>query len=201
MSSVQSLSCVHCNPMDCSMPGFPVYHQLLELTQTHVHRVGDAIQPSHPLSSPSPPAFNLSQQQGLYKWYHIFVFLCLVYVHCYVHSSTILNSKTHKQPNPLTGEWIKKMWHIYTMEYYSAIKRMNPGVGKDNLLQYSCLENSVDSGAWWATVHGVAKNWTWLHTHTEKNNEINEIMPFAAKWMSLIMLCEVRMTFNTVIHF
>ena len=55
------------NPVDCSIPGFPVYHQLLELTQTHVHRVGDAIQPSHPLSSPSPPTFNLSQHQGLFK--------------------------------------------------------------------------------------------------------------------------------------
>ena len=54
-----------CNPMDCSMSAFPVHQQLLELTQTHVHRVGDAIQPSHPLSSPSPPAFNLSQHQGL----------------------------------------------------------------------------------------------------------------------------------------
>ena len=49
-------------------PGLPVHHQLLEFTQTHVHRVGDAIQPSHPLSSPSPPAFNLSQHQGLLKW-------------------------------------------------------------------------------------------------------------------------------------
>ena len=49
--------------MDCSTPGFPVHHQLLELTQTHVHWVGDAIQPSHPLSSPSPPAFNLFQHQ------------------------------------------------------------------------------------------------------------------------------------------
>ena len=56
-----------CNPMDCSTPGFPVHHQLLELTQTHVHPVGDAIQPSHPLSSPSPPAFNLSQHQGLFQ--------------------------------------------------------------------------------------------------------------------------------------
>ena len=46
-----------CDPMDCSTPGFPVHHQLPELAQTHVHRVGDAIQPSHPLSSPSPPAF------------------------------------------------------------------------------------------------------------------------------------------------
>ena len=53
--------------MDCSMPGFPVHHQLLELAQTHVHRVGDIIQPSHPLSSPSP-AFNLSQHQGLFQW-------------------------------------------------------------------------------------------------------------------------------------
>ena len=57
-----------CNPMDCSTPGFPVHHQLLELAQTHVHRVGDAIQPSHPLLAPSPPAFNLSQHQGLFHW-------------------------------------------------------------------------------------------------------------------------------------
>ena len=54
-----------CDPMDCSTPGFPVHHQLLELTQNHVHQVSDPIQPSHPLSSLSPPAFNLSQNQGL----------------------------------------------------------------------------------------------------------------------------------------
>ena len=56
------------DPMDHSTPGFPVHHQLPEFTQTHVHWVGDAIPPSHPLSSPSPPAFNLSQHQGLFKW-------------------------------------------------------------------------------------------------------------------------------------
>ena len=55
-------------PKDCSMPGFPVHHQILEFTQTHVRWVGNAIQPSHPLSSPSPPAFNLSQHQGLFHW-------------------------------------------------------------------------------------------------------------------------------------
>ena len=55
------------NPMDCSTPGFPVLHHLLELAQTHVHCVSDAIQPSHPLPSPSPPAFNLSQRQGLFQ--------------------------------------------------------------------------------------------------------------------------------------
>ena len=55
-----------CSPMDCSKPGFPVHRQLPELAQTHVHWVDDAIQPSHPLSSPSPPAFSLSQHQGLF---------------------------------------------------------------------------------------------------------------------------------------
>ena len=54
------------DPMDCSMPGFPVLHKLPEFAQTHVHRVGDAIQPSHPLLSPSPPAFNLFQHHGLF---------------------------------------------------------------------------------------------------------------------------------------
>ena len=57
-----------CNPMNHSMPGLPVHHQLPEFIQTHVHWVGDAIQPSHPLSSPSPPALNPSQHQGLFKW-------------------------------------------------------------------------------------------------------------------------------------
>ena len=54
--------------MDCSPPGLPVHHQLPELAQSHVHRVGDAIQPFHPLSSPAPPTFNLSQDQGLFQW-------------------------------------------------------------------------------------------------------------------------------------
>ena len=56
-----------CNPMNRSRPDLPVHHQLLEFTQTHVHRVGDAIQPSHPLSSSSPPALNPSQYQGLFQ--------------------------------------------------------------------------------------------------------------------------------------
>ena len=64
-SSVAQSCLTLCEPMDCSMPGLPVHHKLLELAQTHVHRVGDAIKPSHPLSSPSSPAFNLSQHQGL----------------------------------------------------------------------------------------------------------------------------------------
>ena len=65
--SVTHLCLALCSPMDCSTPGLPVHHQLLEFTQTHVHRVGDATQPSHPLLSPSP-AFKLSQHQGLFQW-------------------------------------------------------------------------------------------------------------------------------------
>ena len=57
-----------CDPINCSIPGIPVLHYLLEFVQTHVHWVGDAIQPSHLLSSPSPPALNLSQHQGLFQW-------------------------------------------------------------------------------------------------------------------------------------
>ena len=67
-SSVTQLCPTLCDPVDCSMLGFPVHHQLLELAQTHVCRVGDDIQPPHPLSSSSPPAFKLSQHQGLYQW-------------------------------------------------------------------------------------------------------------------------------------
>jgi len=67
-TSVTQLCLTLCDPMDCSTPGLPVHHKLLEFTQTHVHWVSDAIQPSHPLSSHSPSVFNLSQHQGLSKW-------------------------------------------------------------------------------------------------------------------------------------
>ena len=67
-SSVTQSCPTLCDPMNRNTPGLPVHHQLLEFTQTHVHRVSDAIQPSHPLSSPSPPAPNPSQHQSLFQW-------------------------------------------------------------------------------------------------------------------------------------
>ena len=67
-SSVAQSCPTLCDPMNRSTPGLPVHRQLPEFTQTHVHCIGDAIQPSHLLSSPSPPAFNLSQHQGLFQW-------------------------------------------------------------------------------------------------------------------------------------
>ena len=67
-SSVAQSCPTLCDPMNRSTPGLPVHHQIPEFTQTHIHRVGDAIQPSHPLSSPSPPAPNPSQHQSLFQW-------------------------------------------------------------------------------------------------------------------------------------
>jgi len=66
-SSVAQSCPTLCDPVNCSTPGLPVHHQLLEFTQTYIHQVGDAIQPSHPLSSPSPPAPNSSQHQSLFQ--------------------------------------------------------------------------------------------------------------------------------------
>ena len=68
LSSAAQLCPILCDPMNRSTPGLPVHHQLPKFTQTHVHWIGDATQSSHPLSSPSPPALNLSQHQGLFKW-------------------------------------------------------------------------------------------------------------------------------------
>ena len=67
-SSVAQSCPTRCDPMNRSMPGLPVHHQLPEYTQTHVHWVSDAVQPSHPLSSPSPPALNPSQHHSLFQW-------------------------------------------------------------------------------------------------------------------------------------
>ena len=68
LSSVAQSCPTLCDPMNGSTPGLPVHHKLLESTQTYIHRVGDTIQPSHPLSSPFPPALNLSQHQGFFQW-------------------------------------------------------------------------------------------------------------------------------------
>ena len=84
ISSVQSLTCDRLfDPMDCITPGLPVHHQLLEFTQTYVHWAGDAIQPSHPLSSPSPPALNLSQHQGLFLGQQAFLSNAWLYLDCH----------------------------------------------------------------------------------------------------------------------
>ena len=140
-SSVQSL--ILYDLMDCSMPGLSVHHQLLGFTQTHVHWVGDAIQPSHPLSSPSS-AVNLSQHHfsvKIYIWqYHLFL-------------------KT-------VGSDGKESAHNVGDLGLIPESRRSPGEGNGNPLQYSCLENPMDGGAWWATALGVAKSRTRLRNFT-----------------------------------
>ena len=98
-SSVAQSYLTLCDPMNHSMPGIPVHHQLPEFTQTHVHQVGDAIQPSHPLSSPSPPAPNPSQHQGLFQW----VTLRMRWPKYWSFSFSIIPSKEHPGLSPL--EW------------------------------------------------------------------------------------------------
>ena len=91
------------NPMNHSTPGVPVYHQLPELTQTHVHWVSDAIQPSHPLLSPSPPALNLSQHQGLFKWVSSLHQVAKVLEFQLHHQSFQWTSRTDRLQNGLVG--------------------------------------------------------------------------------------------------
>ena len=95
-----------CDPMDYSTPGFSVHHQLWELAQTHVHRVSDTIQPSHPLSSPSPPAFNLSQHQGLFQWVSSLHQVAKVLEFQLQHQSFWCEELTHWK-RPWCWEWLK----------------------------------------------------------------------------------------------
>ena len=212
-SSVAQSRPTLCDPMDCSTPGFPVHYQLPELAQTQVHWAGDAIQPSHPLSSPSPPTFNLSQHQVLFQW--------VLYIRWPNHWSFsfsispsneysglvsfrmdwldllavqgILNSLLQHHSSKASILWcsaffIVQLSHPYmTTEKTMALTRwtfvgkvmsllfngfpggsdgkksiclqcgrpgFNPWVGKilgegnGNPLQYSCLENPKDGGAW-----------------------------------------------------
>ena len=91
-----------CNPIGCSMPGFPVHHQLPELAQTHFHWVSDTIQPSHPLSSPSPPAFNLSERRGLFKW----ISVCIRWPKYWSFSFSISPTKEHPGLISLRTDWL-----------------------------------------------------------------------------------------------
>ena len=155
--------------MNRSTPGLPVHHQLLESTQTHIHWVGDAIQPCHPLSSPSPPALNLSQDQGLFKWVSslhqvakVLEFqLPLPYVKFPFAMGLFLDSNIFYQSICLLCTYIPNA--IITIDYYVLFYYLllfcTP-------LQYSCLENPMDREAWWATVHGVTKSRTQLNDFT-----------------------------------
>ena len=102
-SSVTQLCLTLCDPMNHSTPGLPVHHQLPEFTQTHVHRVRDAIQPSHPLSSPSPPAPNPSQHQSLLQWVNSLHEVAKVLEFQFWHHSFQRNPRADLLQNGLVG--------------------------------------------------------------------------------------------------
>ena len=137
--------------MDCSTPGFPVHHQLLELTQTHVHRVSDVIQPSHPLSSPSPPTFNLSQHQGLFQWVNkaeIDVFLEL---------SCILDDPTNVG-NLISGSSAFSKTSL-NMQKFMAHVLLKPGL--ENSEHYcASMCDECNCAVVWA-FFGIAFLWDW----------------------------------------
>ena len=149
--SVTQLCPTLCDCMDCSTPGFPVHHQLLEFAQTHVHWVGDAIQLSHPLLSPSPPTFNLFQHQGLYirrrQWQP---------------TPVLLPGKSHGRRS-LVGCSLRGRSELDMTEwlpFHFSISCI--GEGNGNPLQCFCLENPRDRRAWWAAIYGVAQSQTQL---------------------------------------
>ena len=123
-SSVAQSCPILCNPMNCSTPGLPVHHQLPESTQTHVHRVGDAIQPSHPLLSPSPPALNPSQHQQLHPNKKIYESNSF----SFVHRISLIEVPLHASNNHifflytqgfLKGSFSKVFITIYTLLCYN----------------------------------------------------------------------------------
>ena len=143
-----------CDPMNHSTPGLLVHHQLPEFTHTHVHQVGDAIQPSHPLSSPSPPAFNLS---------HISVFsnesvLCMRWPKYWSFNFSISPSNEYSGLIFFRMDWLDLLAVQGTLksllQHHSSKASILQhsaffiGEGNGTPLQYSCLENPMDGGAW-----------------------------------------------------
>ena len=191
-SSVTQLCPTLCNPMNHSTPGLPVHHQLPEFTQTLVHQVGDAIQPSHPLSSPSPPAPSPSQHQGLFQWVNSSHEVAQVLKFQLQHQSFQWTPRTdllqdgmvgspcsprdsqESSPTPQFKSINSSALSFLHSPTVTSIHDHRKNHSLDGLgragngtpLQYSCLENPMEWGAWWATVHGVAKSQTWLSDFT-----------------------------------
>ena len=167
-----------CNPRDCSTPGFPVLHHLLELAQTHVYQVGDAIQTSHPLSSPSPPAFNLSQRQifsnesalhMMWPKYWSFSFnispsnehrglisFRIDWLDLLAVQGTLKNLlQHHSSKASILGHspfFMVQLSHPYMTTGKTIALTKRTFVGKVMSLLFNML-------SWWAAIYGVAQSW------------------------------------------
>ena len=159
-SSVAQSCSTLCDPMNRSTPGLPVHHQLPEFTQSRVHRVSDAIQPSHSLSSPSPPAPSPSQHQSLLQWVNsshdgLFAYQEISWnflgknpgVDCHSLLQGIFLTQG-SNPSLLIGSWTLYFWATWEVLIYIWITSIPYGEGNGIPLQHSCLENPMDGGAW-----------------------------------------------------
>ena len=150
-SSVVQLCPTLCDPMDCSTPGFSVHHQLPESTQTHVHWVGDAIQPSHSLLSPSP-IFNLSQHQGLFQWvsvtqlFHFSSPLLEIFIHwkdwCWSWNSNTL------------ATWCEELAHLKRPLCWERLRARGEGYDRG-------WDGWMASPTWWIWVWVNSGSWWW----------------------------------------
>ena len=146
--------------MDCGTAGLPVHHQLPEFTQTHVHWVGDAVQPSHPLSSPFPPAFNLSQHQGLFQWVSSSHQLAKVLEFQFQHQSFRWLFRTDFLKDGLVGSVCSPRDSLESSPI-PQFKSINSQPSLPTPL-FFCQENPRDRGAWSAAIYGVTQNRTQL---------------------------------------
>ena len=140
-SSVAQSCPTLCDPKDCSMPGLPVHHQLPEFTKTHVRWVGDATQPSHPPSSPSPPAFSLSQHQGLFQWVSV---LWIRWSKYWSFSFSISPSNEHPGLISFRMDWLDLLAVQGTLK--SLLQHHS---SKASILEFSFLEKSVNHFKTW----------------------------------------------------
>ena len=143
-SSVAQSCLTLCDPMNRSTPGLPVHHQLPESTQTHVHPVGDATQPSHPLSSPSPPTLNLSQHQGLFKW--------VSSLHQVAKGSIGVSASTPVLPMN-TQEWSSLGWTGWISLQSKGLSRSSPTP------QFKSTNSSVLSFLYSPTLTSIHDHW------------------------------------------
>ena len=142
-SSVSQSCLTPCDPMDCSLQSFPVLHPPPKLAQTHMHRVVDAVQPSHPMLSPFPPAFNLSQPSGFSLMSQFFASSG----QSVRASASVLSMNIQDWfPLGLTGLFMSECLINYRLYFERANSDLGEGNGTP--LQYSCLENPMDGGAW-----------------------------------------------------
>ena len=141
--------------MNHSTPGLPVHYQLPEFTQTHVHWVGDAIQPSHPLSSPSP-AFSLSYHQGLFQCVNSLHQMAKVLEFSFSisPSNEYLGLISFRMGFPGSSPGKESACNAGDPSSVPGLGR-SPGEVNSYPLQYSCLENSMDRGAWQVTIPGI----------------------------------------------